>query len=222
MRKIFLLIIASLFITACSAAHTAITKRNLEIQTKMSNTIFLEPVANDKKIVFVNIRNTSGNTDLNIEPYIIGLLAHKGYKITQNPDDAFFILQANVLQAGKLENKNSLTKSLGDAIVPGIAGGAIGANNNGDAGMVIGAVAGATLGFVGSSFIEDVKYSIISDLQISQKITPGMKFAKDKEKDGWKRHSTRVISYANKVNLNYKEAEPKLIEALANSIAGVL
>ncbi|MDZ7817809.1 MAG: hypothetical protein U5K55_03925 [Aliarcobacter sp.] len=47
--KLTILIISTLFVglymSGCGAATTAIEKRNLEVQTKMSDSVFLEPVA---------------------------------------------------------------------------------------------------------------------------------------------------------------------------------
>jgi hypothetical protein len=43
----------------CAAVHTSIAKKDLDVQTKMSDTVFLDPVGQDKKVVFVQIRNTS-------------------------------------------------------------------------------------------------------------------------------------------------------------------
>jgi hypothetical protein len=53
--KLSLFVASTLFVTTtfsgCGAATTAIEKRNLEVQTKMSESIFLEPVAPQKQIV---------------------------------------------------------------------------------------------------------------------------------------------------------------------------
>ena len=43
----------------CSAMDTAVKKRDLAVETKMSETIFLEPVTADKRVVYFDIRNTS-------------------------------------------------------------------------------------------------------------------------------------------------------------------
>ncbi len=58
------LAIGTLMLSGCSATHTAISKRNLQVQTKMSDTIFLDPVADDKRTVFVQVRNTSDQQGL--------------------------------------------------------------------------------------------------------------------------------------------------------------
>ncbi|TLS68729.1 hypothetical protein FEF65_03265 [Mariprofundus erugo] len=46
-------------LSGCAATQTAISKRNLDVQTKMSSTVFLDPVAPEKMTIFVQVRNTS-------------------------------------------------------------------------------------------------------------------------------------------------------------------
>ncbi|HIP56097.1 MAG TPA: complement resistance protein TraT, partial [Arcobacter sp.] len=38
----------------------------------------------------------------------------------------------------------------------------------------------------------------------------------------WKKYRTRVVSVANQVNLNFKEAQPELVKALVKSISGII
>ena len=42
----------------CSAVHTSIKKRNLDVQTKMSDSIFLDPVSPAKHTIYVQVRIT--------------------------------------------------------------------------------------------------------------------------------------------------------------------
>jgi hypothetical protein len=53
-------------LSGCAAVHTSIAKKDLDVQTKMSDTIFLDPVGLDKRIIFVDIRNTSDKSNFNI------------------------------------------------------------------------------------------------------------------------------------------------------------
>jgi len=47
--KAILLISALTLLLGCGATHTAINKRKLDVQTKMSSTVFLDPMTSDKK-----------------------------------------------------------------------------------------------------------------------------------------------------------------------------
>ena len=203
-------------LSSCFASHTAITKRNLEVKIRMSESIFLDPLPNDKQIAYIKIRNTSGDKTLDLDSAIKDAMRAKGITITDNPDEAYYLLQANVLSSG-VDNKNTVETSFGDAIIPGVIGGVIGKSTNGNLGAAIGAAAGAGAGFLGSAFVKDVTYSIVTDIRLSQK-RPTYKNNEDK----FKKYTTRVVSYANKVNLDYKDAQPQLLEALVESISGML
>jgi Enterobacterial TraT complement resistance protein len=89
-----------LILSGCAAVHTSIAKKDLDVQTKMSDTVFLDPVGPDKKIVFVQIRNTS-DKPFEIEGPIVTAIAARGYRITLNPDEAQFRLLGNVLSVAK-------------------------------------------------------------------------------------------------------------------------
>ncbi len=56
--------LAAILLSGCAATHVAISKRDLDVQTKMSDTVFLDPVGADRKTVFVQIRNTSDKPEL--------------------------------------------------------------------------------------------------------------------------------------------------------------
>ena len=89
-----------LYMSGCGAASTAIEKRNLEVQTKMSDSVFLEPVSPDKQIVYVRVRNTT-DKDIEIEDQIKKAFESKGFKVVADPDEAYFMIQANILQKCK-------------------------------------------------------------------------------------------------------------------------
>lgn len=206
----------AIVINSCFASHTAITKRKLDVKIRMSESIFLDPLSSDKQVAYVKIRNTSGDESLNLDSKIKLALLNKGIEITDDPDEAYYILQANVLRSGINKNKDALATSFGDAIIPGVLGGVIGKQTNGNVGAAIGAAAGVGAGFLGSTLIKDVTYSIVTDIQLSQRKSL------NKENSDLEKYTTRLVSYANKVNLDYKDAQPQLVDALVNSLSGML
>jgi uncharacterized protein YcfJ len=232
------LAVGALMLSGCSATHTAISKRNLEVQTKMSDTIFLDPVADDKRTVFVQVRNTSDQQGLSIEPQIIEAVQSKGYRVVRDPEQANFLLQANVLQAGQtdLRSQNEL---LGSGFGGALVGGAIGNQFGSGSGRAGATVAGALIGLAADAMVKDVHYSIITDLQISERAKKGVvvleenkaslkqgnsgyKNVSSTEETEWKRYQTRILSTANQVNMEYAEAEPELVKGLMRSISGIL
>ncbi|MCV2939476.1 complement resistance protein TraT, partial [Escherichia coli] len=56
------LVSSTLALSGCGAMSTAIKKRNLEVKTQMSETIWLEPAS--ERTVFLQIKNTS-DKDMN-------------------------------------------------------------------------------------------------------------------------------------------------------------
>lgn len=238
--KITIAMIAAttMFLTGCSATYTAIKKRNLDVQTKMSDTVFLDPVKSDLRVVYLQIRNTSDKQEVVIEPQIKTALEAKGYKVTDDPDKAHYMIQANILQVGKSDKRDSETNLL-SSFGSGVAGAAIGASAMGGGnGRVATGVIGGIIGMAADAMVEDVYYTMITDLQISERVdsnsvtetnnsklhqgTSGYKTSTSSKKTSWSRYQTRIVSVANKVNLKFDAALPELKQGLVNSISGML
>ena len=82
--NLFCISIIVVVLAGCMATHTAVTKRNLEVKTRMSETIFLDPTPKDKHVVYVRIRNTSGNPVLDLDASIKRAIQAKGFRVTDN------------------------------------------------------------------------------------------------------------------------------------------
>ncbi|MGI2030621.1 complement resistance protein TraT, partial [Endozoicomonas acroporae] len=63
----------------CAATQVALEKKDLDVQTQMSDTIFLDPVSASKKTVFIQIRNISDRQQLQITDAISSNIQSKGY-----------------------------------------------------------------------------------------------------------------------------------------------
>ncbi|MFH1060672.1 MAG: complement resistance protein TraT, partial [Pseudomonadota bacterium] len=110
----------------CAATTTAIRYKDLDVQTKMSNTIFLDPVAADKRTIFVQMRNTS-DKPFDIQGEIMSALMAKGYRLVNDPAQAHFILQGNVLAVGRTD-QSALENTTGlgfGGVAAGAAAGAL-------------------------------------------------------------------------------------------------
>ena len=235
-----LLIIASVsLLNGCSAIDKSIKHGTLDVQTRMSETVFLDPVADDKKTVILQIRNTSDKKDLEILSEIKIAIEDKGYKIVTDPNKAHYMIQANILQVGKSIKEDPFS-SLSSGFGGALAGGAMGAliSNNDSMGMGIGALAGGLIGTVADAAVQVVNYQMITDLQISEKAdsatvtessnaqlrqgSSGNKSSSWSEKSKWKKYQTRIISVAKKTNLKFELALPELKRGLIQSISGLL
>lgn len=90
-----------LVLSGCGAMSTAIKKRNLEVKTQMSETIWLEP--SSQKTVYLQIKNTSDKDMSGLQAKITKAVQDKGYTVTSSPDSAYYWIQANVLKADKMD-----------------------------------------------------------------------------------------------------------------------
>lgn len=221
----------------CSAAHTAVSKRNLDVQTQMSATVWLDPVAPGMRSVYLDIRNTS-DKQLDVQQKVAASLVAKGYKVVLDPEVAHYWLQVNVLKVGQIdkdEQKGLLSQGYGGAIAGGVVGSQFGGGN----GQVASTVVGAGLGLLADAMVRDVVYTMVTDLQISERAkkgvavneannqvlsqgTSGAKIQTSNETTDRKKYQTRVVSTATKMNLEFVEAQPALEDGLAKSIAGIL
>lgn len=237
-QKLFITIAVSVLFTGCSAIDKQMKYGTLEVQTKMSETIFLDPVEDCKKTVILQIRNTSDKRDLDILTEIKAAIQEKGYIIVSDPSKAHYMIQANILQVGKSTDKDQfggLNSGFGGALAGGMAGAMI---TNDNMGMGVGALAGAVVGTIADSAVQVVNYRMITDLQISEKasgdiisetsnskVKQGANSTKTSgwsEQSSWKKYQTRVISVATKTNLKFELALPELKRGLIQSISGLL
>lgn len=69
----------------------------------MSSTIFLNPVTLGKKVILIQAKNTSDQLDFDLEPSLKQAIAAKGYQVVDDPNKAYYILQANVLQVAEAD-----------------------------------------------------------------------------------------------------------------------
>ena len=64
-------LVTALSVAGCAATHTAIAKRDLDVQNKMTDTIFLDPVGPAQRTVYVQVRNSSDYAALDLAPYVV-------------------------------------------------------------------------------------------------------------------------------------------------------
>ena len=99
------LVASTLALSGCGAMSTAVKKRNLDVKTQMSETIWLEP--SSEKTVYLQIRNTSDKDMSGLQAQITSELTAKGYRVSSSPDSAYYWIQANVLKAEKMDLRES-------------------------------------------------------------------------------------------------------------------
>jgi hypothetical protein len=233
-RSIILLLVITILV-GCQAAYTSIEKRDLRIEVKQQETIFTDPVPQSQKTIYLSVRNTSGNASLNIKPALIAAICQTGYKVVENPDKAHFILQVNVLNAERMSDasyQKALVSGFGTGVVTGAITGV--ATHNPMTGLGVG-VATGVVGFVANTMVHDVYYVIVVDMEIREKGKGSVAIRGKQnlqqgsgggttqtyaEESRYKTYRTRIVAYANKVNLKEAEAMPPVRDRLAQVIAG--
>lgn len=228
--------------SGCAATQTALSKRNLDVQTKMSDTVFLDPVAPEQQTVYVQVRNTS-DKELTLSDSTRAAIESHGYRVVSNPRHAHYMLQASVLQVGKMDPsaaQAALAGGYGGALDGAALGAmtAVASNNSNNSGIGGFGLIGAIAGTVANATVKDVTYTMITDLQISERAPKGVRVSQQTDtsmRQGsstrvsqqsnsvskWKRYRTRIVSTANKVNLDFVEARPALEHGLVRSISGI-
>lgn len=226
-------------VTSCATTSTMIEHRNLETDTKLSETIFLDPVAPSQKTIYMAVKNTSQET-LSIDKSLKNALEEHGYKVVNNPANAHYMLQANILKVGKMSeaaSKTALGGGYGSALAGAAAGTALGAFSGHTNTMIAGGVAGGLIGLAADSLVKAVNYTMITDVQISERVGKGAVHEQfnaslqngtasgttqtTTKNSDYQRYRTRVVSNADKVNLSFAKARPALERDLVKTLAGI-
>ena len=235
MRKWWIVLSMSWFLGGCAATQVALEHKELRVATKMSSTIFLDLEDDFEKTVYIDIRNTS-DLPLMITPMVVAYLVQRGYLIKQHPRDAYYILQANILQAGKTSvsaARQSLYSGFGGTLIGAAVGGVATRSRHG---VVVGGLVGTAAEVIAGSLVKNVTYSVVVDIQISERSSVVVAENTNSQfKQGnstqieqtaiaqkqRKKYQTRAVAVANQVNLQFFKAEPYLKESLARSISGI-
>jgi hypothetical protein len=199
------------FMSGCAAVGTAVSHRNLETSVEMSQSVFLDPTANTPKTVFVQIRNTTDKPSFNVTSALKDDLRNKGYHITNNASAAGYILQVSILKVGKMSEtaaKEMMGNGYGGAVEGVVAGAVVGGEMGGS--PFIGGLVGGLAGTIADNMVKDVNFAGIVDVKLQQKVN-GKLIA----------YTTRIAITADKVNLSFETAQPKLEAGLTDSLSGL-
>ena len=99
--KCLLCLLAVASLASCSAISTEIKYHHLTHSVRMSDSVFLPPVAAKQKVVYVQVHNASGVAHIGLGHAIDNVLENNGYRVTSHPLSAHYILQVNIKQLGK-------------------------------------------------------------------------------------------------------------------------
>lgn len=219
-QKIVLMAAGSVILVGlgCSATQVALEKKGLKVQTKMSQSIFLDLDNQIEKSAFLEIKNTS-DKEIDFDTPVRKAIENRGYKIVDNAKEAAYIYQVNVLYVGEADPaalRTAVHAGYGSAWAGGAVGGAVGYGLGGTGrsaalGAGIGGFLVGATELVTGSLTKDVTFAVMTDLQLTEKTSKGKKI-----------HQARVASTAEQVNLEWEETKDPLVQGLAKSLGGLL
>lgn len=168
-------------LAGCATVTTAVEHRNLKASSKMSSSLFIDPVAPSQQTVLVQVRNTTDKPDFQIAQPLIASIQAKGWRLVDDPDAANLILQVNILQAGQTE-----ANAVQSALASGYGGGLLGSAALGGTAAALGGANGYGIGgsalavgaadYVGSLLVKSVMFSAITDVRVLVRGKPGQTY----------------------------------------------
>ncbi len=223
-------------LSSCSTVASGIEHAHLEVQAKMSNTIFLNPVRPDQKTIFVEFRNTSQVEMAGLKQEIISMLNKKGYTVIQDPYKAEFWLQGNVLYMGEQKKYMTMAGMLAGGYGGALTGLAFGSGYGKVGAVGVGSLAGAAVGALAGAAIHVDTYLGAVDIQIKQRVNGTItKQVNSKLQNGigtkvktnyntttnYQAYRTRIVVRATQTNINLKKATPIIEYNLSKEIAAL-
>ena len=185
------------------------------------------------------VKNTTDES-LTLDKALTEAFEEKGYRVVSNPNKAHYWLQANILKVGKMSQSASelaLGGGYGSVLMGAGTGAALGSLTSYQRGALVGGVAGGVLGLASDSLVKNVNYTVITDVQISERVGKGVvkesynanlsqglssNLNQTSTKDSqFKRYRTRVVSTANQVNLSFAKARAPLESGLTRTLVGI-
>ncbi|MET1254509.1 complement resistance protein TraT [Aliikangiella maris] len=232
-------------VAGCSATQVLLSKKDLDVQTRTSTAIFVDPVAQDKRTIFLDIR--SGVMEFNrnhFKTFVAEQFTQpggSGYVLVDDPEAAQFqmiVYVLNLEKASPTAAEAALGQGyLGGAVASGAAVGAIANNSSPYRGAVSGGILGGAAEFISGSLVKDVTYMLVADVQIKEKARKGVYVRKDSQVDAKvsdagssrqtysevsnkKEYRTRIVTTANQANLELNEAIDLMFKKTAYAMAG--
>lgn len=241
MHQIYIVLFAvfTLFISGCGAIHTSIAKKDLDVQTKLSTSIFVDPVPSQQRKIYMEVRSAVMEFDRNVfrQSLITQIESSgNGYQIVDSPSDAQYSMSVfvrNLEKASPTAAENYLSRGYeGVAVGSAVAF----ASGSGYRGAAAGGIIGGLVSTATNAFVKDVTYLLVADIQIKERARSGVIVRRDSktntkisddgattqtysEATDQKEYRTRVVTTANKANLELEEAQPLMFEKTAYAMA---
>ncbi len=237
--RIAVLSVVMLFFSGCAAVHTSIAKKDLDVQTKLSTSIFVDPVPPEKRKIYLEVRSAVMEFDRNLfRDELNSQISNSGngYTFVDSPEDAQYTMSVFVRNLEKA-SPSAAENYLATGFQGVAAGSALAyASGGGYRQAAAGGLIGGLVSTAANAMVKDVTYLLVADIQIEEKARKGvmvrtdtkvnMKVSDDggstqtySEVSNRKEYRTRVVTTANKANLELEEAQPLMFEKTAYAMA---
>jgi hypothetical protein len=244
------LTVIAVVLSGCAAASISIAKRDLDVQTKTSTAIFVDPVSPAERTLYVEVR--SGVAEFDRRAFSTFLRENfakneNGYRVVDDPEQARYIMLAYVLsleRASEGAAQAALRQGYiggGDTAAGAVAGAAIGSNSSsaygGWKGAAVGSLLASGTSLVANALVQDVTYMLVCDVSVRERVAKGVLVRKDtaidtkvsdagssqqrvSEASDRKEYRTRIVTTANKANLKLEEAQSLMYDKTAYAMSG--
>lgn len=145
------------------------------------------PPAN-QRVVYLRVKNSSGSSMTNLYGDIAAQLQQAGYRVTNDPAEAYFNLTADVRFFDETRQKDGYKGMLTGGILGGVGGAVIGHNVGDNQNEALGAAAGALVGgLIGDSLANRnkiVTFTVAVDIRIGERVQGGVQTTKSSNAGG--------------------------------------
>ena len=236
-----LLVVFALQTTGCGHMVKAIEDADMQVQLKMTDTIFLDPISKAKnRTVYVTVSNTSDMQEVDttiLQNLIASRLAAKEYQIVNDPTQAGYIIQANILYMDYARQTGTDEGATFGALVGAGSGAIIGQSR--DTSIALGLIGGLIGGIGGALIGKAVKietYAGVVDIQIQERtdksvvgqiVTNAQQGSSttiqttQELNTNYQTYRTKITCIAQQTNIDKNEAARAIAEKIANQIGGM-
>ncbi len=237
--RIVVLAFVVILFSGCAAVHTSIAKKDLDVQTKLSTSIFVEPVPPEKRKIYLEVRSAVMEFDRNAFRDALNAQissSGNGYSFVDSPAGAQYTMSVfvrNLEKASPSAAENYLSSGF-QGVTLGSAAAYAGGGSYRQA--AAGGIIGGLVSTAANAMVKDVTYLLVADIQIKERAAKGVIVRKDSkvntkisddgastqtvsEVSNQKEYRTRVVTTANKANLALEEAQPLMFDKTAYAMA---
>lgn len=243
-KTFFLLFLSimSICTIGCSSTVRAIKNKELAVEAKMSDTIFLDAeILTDDPKIFVRVANTSDFQDVDFSDLLKKSLSEQGHSIASKASGVQYQVAANLLYMGQKKEGMDTDSILKAGFGGGILGAGIAAASGsslreaGAAGLIAGAAIAGGEALVGGIFHVD-EYIGVIDIQIKEEVDGGVTGFQDAQmqngmntnikttrniKSDKQEYRTRIVVSAKQTRMDRSEAVNVISARLASQISGL-